>query len=138
MECFRPDSTQPRVVIVEDDETLAMLICYNVLAEGMNVSCHRDGREAVTEICANPPDAIVLDWNLPTLSGIEVLRLIRRHPTTCDVPVLMLTARSDPSDRARAVALGVDRFLTKPFSVSDLMHHLGQLLCGNKTLIDRP
>ena len=117
-----------RIALVEDDETLAMLLSYNLLATELAVDWYADGREAVSAICANPPSLVILDWMLPQLSGIEILRLIRRHPATCDVPVLMLTARSEPSDRARAMALGVDVFLAKPFSVNELISSIGPLL----------
>ncbi len=116
------------IALVEDDETLAMLLSYNLLAADLAVDWYADGREAVSAICVNPPSLVILDWMLPQLSGIEILRLIRRHPATCDVPVLMLTARSEPSDRARAMALGVDVFLAKPFSVSELISSIGPLL----------
>ena len=117
-----------RIALVEDDETLAMLLTYNLLAGDLAVDWFADGREAIAAICANPPSLVVLDWMLPQLSGIEILRLIRQHPAACDLPVLMLTARSEPSDRARAMALGVDVFLTKPFSVCELISSLGPLL----------
>lgn len=127
-----------RIALVEDDETLAMLLSYNLLATELAVDWYADGREAVSAICVNPPSLVILDWMLPQLSGIEILRLIRRHPTACDVPVLMLTARSEPSDRARAMALGVDVFLAKPFSVSELISSIGPLLLrGRRPESDR-
>jgi two-component system phosphate regulon response regulator PhoB len=123
----QPD-TRLRIALVEDDETLAMLLSYNLQAADLAVDWYADGREAVSGICVNPPSLVILDWMLPQLSGIEILRRIRRHPATCDLPVLMLTARSEPSDRARAMALGVDVFLAKPFSVGELISSIGPLL----------
>lgn len=119
---------RPHIALVEDDETLAMLLSYNLLAADLTVDWYADGREAISAICARPPSLVVLDWMLPQLSGIEILRRIRSHPATCDLPILMLTARSDPSDRARAMALGVDVFLSKPFSVGELIASIGSLL----------
>ncbi len=121
-------NTRLHIALVEDDEALAMLLTYNLLAADLTVDWYANGREAVAAICANPPSLVVLDWMLPQLSGIEILRMIRQHPAICDLPVLMLTARSEPSDRARAMALGVDAFLTKPFSVCELISSLGPLL----------
>jgi len=126
--------TRLRIALVEDDETLAMLLTYNLHAADLAVDWYADGREAVAAISVNPPSLVVLDWMLPQLSGIEILRLIRRHPATCDLPVLMLTARSEPSDRARAMALGVDVFLAKPFSVSELISSIGPLLLRRRQL----
>jgi two-component system phosphate regulon response regulator PhoB len=87
-----------------------------------------DGEEAVTLAAETPPDLVVLDWMLPVMSGIEVCRQLRRKPKTRDVPVLMLTARGEEADKVRGLNVGADDYLTKPFSLPELLARIRALL----------
>ena len=110
----------PRVVVVEDDEALALVLRYNLEFSGFDVEVVSSGVEALRQIVADPPRLAILDWNVPRLSGIEVLRHLRRQLVT-RLPVVMLTARTSAEDRTRALALGVDAYIEKPFAIRELM-----------------
>lgn len=117
-----------RVAIVEDDDELALLLRYNLEAVGCIVECSTDGSTALLRLLKCPPDIAILDWGLPGLSGIELLRQMRRHACFDDLPVVMLTARTAPEDRNYALKIGADAYLTKPFAIHDLIGTLGRLL----------
>lgn len=119
-----PTTATPRVTLVEDDHNLALMLRYNLEAAGITVDWFVHGGEALAHVLDVPPDIIVLDWMLPGLSGIEILRKLRLNPSTKHLPVVMLTGRAEPEDRRRAMALGADIFLVKPFSVGELMSSL--------------
>ena len=116
-----------RIALIEDDETLAIMLDYNISAAGFVVEHIACGSDAIQRLHDDPPDAVVLDWMLPGVSGIEILRQLRRHAGTRAIPVLMVTARTSNEDRKRAFACGVDGFLTKPFAVREVMHWLERL-----------
>ena len=115
------------VLIVEDDESLATLLEYN-LVEEYDVSIARYGEEALLSINENAPDVLILDWMLPKVSGIEVCRRIRARTETQNIPIIMLTARSEESDRVRGLEMGADDYLTKPFSTAELRARVRALL----------
>ncbi len=117
-----------KVLIVEDEEPLAMLLQYNLEAEGFRVSVSRRGDEAEVAISEEPPDLIVLDWMLPGLSGIELCRRLRAGKATRSIPVLMLTARGEEQDRIRGLTMGADDYVVKPFSVPELMARVRAIL----------
>lgn len=127
----------PHVMLVEDDDTLSVLLCYNICAAGCTVELINSGQDALNRALHTPPDVIVLDWMLPELSGIEVLRQLRQSPRGVLIPIVMLTARTEPSDRVRALKLGADAFVTKPFSISTFIAILNQLVAvdGGETLL---
>lgn len=110
-----------RVLVVEDEEDLATLLDYNLGREGFKVSLARDGEEAMVEIDERQPDLVILDWMIPKLSGIEVCRQLRSKPKTQNIPVIMLTARAEETDRIRGLETGADDYLTKPFSTAELV-----------------
>ncbi len=118
----------PRVLVVEDDESLALLMRYNFERSGYGVDTIDCGSAADTYLTGNRPDLVILDWMLPALSGIEVLRRLRARGGLGYVPVIMLTARSEREARLRAVGSGVDAFLSKPFSLRELMDQAERLL----------
>lgn len=122
------DRRRPRVALIEDDESLALLLSYNLEAAGWSVECMLNGATALDRLIENPPDIIILDWNLPGLAGIEILRHVRRDSRTKTLPVLMLTGKTEVQCRDRAMALGANAFLTKPFVVQDVMSCLHRLL----------
>ncbi len=111
----------PVVLIVEDEEAIITLLEYNYEKEGYTVITARDGEEAWLCIQETIPDLVVLDWVLPKLSGIELCRRLRDRTKTRNLPVIMLTARGEEADRIRGLDTGADDYLTKPFSLSELM-----------------
>ncbi len=112
---------KPLVMIVEDETALVTVLRYNLEKEGYRVCEATDGEEALTVFAESAPDLLLLDWMLPTMSGIEVCRQIRRKPGNREVPILMLTARGEEADKVRGLEIGADDYVTKPFSVPELM-----------------
>ncbi len=121
MEDLAPKQRRCRIVLVEDDGNLALLLRYNFEARGYAVCWVSDGTLALDEMRIDPPDAVVLDWGLPGLAGIEILRRMRECTVLCSVPVVMLTARCLPEDRQRALETGANAFLVKPFSIHEVI-----------------
>ena len=119
---------KPHILIVEDEAALVTMLRYNLESEGYRVSEAVDGEEAILLVIEEPPDLILLDWMLPSLSGIEVCRRIRRNDSARDVPIIMLTARGEDSDRVRGLDSGADDYITKPFSPRELMARLRAVL----------
>jgi len=115
---------KPRVLIVEDEAPLVTMLRYNLEREGFAVDEANDGEEALLRIAEHRPDAVLLDWMLPLVSGLEVCRRIRRVPATRSLPVIMLTARVEESDRIRGLDSGADDYVVKPFSPSELVARL--------------
>ncbi len=112
------------VLVVEDEPAILTLLRYNLEREGFSVSEARDGEEALTQLEERRPDAVLLDWMLPLVSGIEVCRRIRRAPAWRDLPVIMLTARTEEGDRIRGLDSGADDYVVKPFSPNELIARL--------------
>ena len=119
---------RPTVLVVEDEPALATMLRYNLEKQGFHVDEAADGQEALTRIAESQPDLVLLDWMLPTLSGIEVCRQIRRKPATRDLPVIMLTARAEDQDAVRGLNTGVDDYVTKPFNMDMLLARMRALL----------
>jgi len=111
---------KPYVLIVEDEDALATLLEYNFDKEGYDTTIAVDGEEALLLASERTPDLIVLDWMLPKLSGVEVCRRLRRRKETSKTPVIMLTARSDETDRITGLDFGADDYMIKPFSMPEL------------------
>jgi two-component system phosphate regulon response regulator PhoB len=109
--------SKPLVLLVEDEAPLVTMLRYNLEKQGFRVDEATDGQEALTRITELQPDLVLLDWMLPIVSGIEVCRQIRRRPATRDLPVIMLTARTEDQDAIRALNTGADDYITKPFNV---------------------
>jgi len=114
----------PHVLVVEDEDALAQLLKYNLEKEGYRVSVAGDGDEALVLAEESPPDLVVLDWMLPKAPGIEVARRLRARQATRNTPIVMLTARSEESDRIRGLDVGADDYVTKPFSMNELLARL--------------
>ncbi|HEV2559721.1 MAG TPA: phosphate regulon transcriptional regulator PhoB [Microvirga sp.] len=117
-----------RVLIVEDEEPLTLLLRYNLEAEGYEVDAVARGDDADIRLREQVPDLVVLDWMLPGLSGIELCRRIRARRETERLPVIMLTARGEEGDRVRGLATGADDYIVKPFSVPELLARVRALL----------
>ena len=120
--------SKPHVLIVEDEPALVTMLRYNLESEGYRVSEAVDGEEAILLVIEEPPDLILLDWMLPSLSGIEVCRRIRRNESARDVPIIILTARGEDSDRVRGLDSGADDYITKPSSPRELMARVRAVL----------
>jgi two-component system, OmpR family, phosphate regulon response regulator PhoB len=113
-------STLPHILVVEDEEALATLLHYNLDKEGCRVELCADGEEALIRIDEKLPDLVVLDWMLPSVSGIEVCRRLRQRSATRNLPIIMLTARGEETDRVRGLDTGADDYIVKPFLMSEL------------------
>lgn len=116
------------ILIVEDEEPLRVLLTYNLEAEGYRVRSSETGDDAETLLDEQRPDLIILDWMLPGMSGIEICRIVRAKETTREIPIIMLTARGQEADRVRGLATGADDYVTKPFSVPELLARIKSLL----------
>ncbi|PZN53439.1 MAG: phosphate regulon transcriptional regulatory protein PhoB [Proteobacteria bacterium] len=118
----------PRIMVVEDEEPLGVLLRYNLEAEGYQVEVVTRGDEAEVRMRESPPDLLVLDWMVPAVSGIELCRRLRMRPQTERLPIIMLTARGEESDRVRGLQTGADDYLVKPFSMPEFMARVKALL----------
>ena len=119
---------QPRVMVVEDEEALSVLLKYNLESEGYRVDAELRGDEAEIALRESVPDLLILDWMLPGLSGIELCRRLRARPETQRLPIIMLTARGEESERIRGLSTGADDYVVKPFSTPELMARVKAML----------
>jgi two-component system phosphate regulon response regulator PhoB len=117
-----------KVLIVEDEEPLAELLVYNLEAEGFIVLQAGSAEEAEILVAEEEPDLAILDWMLPQVSGIELCRRFRSRPETRTMPILMLTARGEESDRIRGLSTGADDYVVKPFSLPELLARVKAIL----------
>src|SRR3954463_3235263 len=124
----RAPAMSARIMIVEDEEPLMLLLRYNLESEGYEVETAARGDEAETKLKESLPDLLVLDWMLPGMSGIELCRRLRARPDTERLPIIMLTARGEESERVRGLATGADDYIVKPFSVPELLARIRSLL----------
>lgn len=122
----------PRVMIVEDEEPLALMLRYNLEAEGYVVDTIARGDDAEMRLRENVPDLLLLDWMLPGVSGIELCRRLRSRDATRSLPIIMLTARGEESERIRGLATGADDYVVKPFSVPELLARVRAILRRSK------
>lgn len=125
---------KPTILVVEDEAALLALLRYNLERQGFNVEEATDGQEALLRIAEAKPDLVLLDWMLPAMSGIEVCRQIRRRPATRDLPVIMVTARTEDQDAVRALDTGADDYIAKPFAVEALLARIRALLRRSSTV----
>jgi two-component system, OmpR family, phosphate regulon response regulator PhoB len=120
--------TKPALLLVEDDRALADLLMWHFDREGYDIVRTADGDEALLLAEERTPDLVILDWMIEGVSGIEVCRRLRRRPETAHVPIIMLTARGEESDRIRGLETGADDYVTKPFSPRELIARVGAVL----------
>ncbi len=118
----------PLILVVEDEPALATLLRYNLEKEGFSVAEAHDGEEALLQLSERTPDAVLLDWMLPQVSGLEICRRIRRTPQWRSLPVIMLTAKGEEADRVRGLEGGADDYVVKPFGVTELVARLKAVL----------
>lgn len=117
-----------RILVTEDEEALCALLEYNLGKEGFDVTLCRNGEETLDTLKDEKPDLLLLDWMLPHVSGIEICRQVRARPETRDIPIIMLTARGEEEDRIRGLDTGADDYLTKPFSMTELLARVRAVL----------
>ncbi|MEP7304145.1 MAG: response regulator transcription factor [Acidobacteriota bacterium] len=117
-----------RVLIVEDDRDIAALVAHYFGKAGFTTDVLSSGREALAAIRERPPDLVILDLMLPHVDGLEICRIMRAHETTSAIPIIMLTARGDESDRIVGLEIGADDYLSKPFSPNELVARARALL----------
>jgi DNA-binding response OmpR family regulator len=118
-----------RVLVVEDEQDIAGLIKHALERKGdIEVDVAGAGDAAIRAVSDIPPDLIVLDLNLPVLSGVEVCRIVRSRPATSHIPIIMLTARAAESDRVAGLELGADDYITKPFALRELVARVRAVL----------
>jgi two-component system phosphate regulon response regulator PhoB len=120
--------SQPRLLLVEDDQALAELVEFRFKAEGYAVTRTDDGDEALLLAAEEVPDVVILDWMIEGTSGIEVCRRLRRDKQTAHVPIVMLTAREAEDDRVRGLETGADDYVTKPFSPRELVARVNAIM----------
>ena len=119
---------RPRILLVEDETALQELLAYNLERAGFAVEQAYDADEARTMIAEQTPDLVLLDWMLPYMSGLELCRQLRRQPATANLPIVMLTARVDERDRLHGLDTGADDYITKPFSIDELIARVRAVL----------
>ena len=128
-EIVRPNAASaPRILVVEDESDLALLLAYNLEAEGYVVESVERGDEAELRLAESAPDLVILDWMLPGVSGLEICRRLRARENTRTLPVIMVTARGEEAERVRGLSVGADDYVVKPFSVPELMARVRALL----------
>ena len=116
------------VLVVEDEEALALLLRYNLEAEGFGVDVAGRGEDAEVAVLESRPDLIILDWMLPGISGIELCRRLKASKASREIPILLLTAKGEETDRLRGFATGADDYVVKPFSIPELMARVKAIL----------
>jgi two-component system phosphate regulon response regulator PhoB len=128
-------TSKARILLVEDDRALVELLTFHFQREEYDVATTADGEEALLLARESPPDAIILDWMIEGVSGIEVCRRLRRANETATVPIIMLTARGEETDRIRGLETGADDYVTKPFSPRELVARVGAVLRRSRPAI---
>ncbi len=122
----------PLIMIIEDEEAIVTMLRYNLEKEGFDVCSCSDGNEAFKEVKINNPSLVLLDWMLPGMSGIEICKQIRYDHSLRNLPVIMLTARGEELDKIKGFNVGADDYMTKPFSVPELIARIKALLRRSK------
>jgi len=113
--------SQPHILIIEDEPAQREVLSYNLSAEGYRVSTASDGEQGLLAVEEDLPDMIVLDWMLPHVSGIEICRQLKMRTETRNIPIIMLSARSEEVDKVRGLETGADDYVAKPYTVAELM-----------------
>jgi len=118
----------PHILVVDDEHDISALVAYHLARDGYRVRTAADGEEALRAIEREPPDLVVLDLMLPGMTGLEILTELRRRKETCDLPVILLTARGEERDRVDGLRTGADDYISKPFSPQELVLRVGAVL----------
>ena len=117
-----------KIMIIEDEDNLQTILQYNLSQQGYEVASVLDGGKALAEIQSQMPDLILLDWLLPHMSGVEICKRVRQNQNLKHIPILMLTARGEISDKVSGLSVGTDDYMTKPFSLDELHARIKALL----------
>ncbi len=117
-----------RILIIEDDRSLAEVLEYNFTNAGYQVDCAHDGQDGLNQARSKSPDLIILDLMIPVIDGIETCRTLRAESSTRDTPIMMLTAKSEETDQLIGFSVGADDYVCKPFSVKVLLERVKSLL----------
>ena len=119
---------KPKILIIDDEIHIAELIRFNLETSGYEVDIAYDGLDGYLKIKENAPQLVLLDWMLPNISGIDMLKKIRNDKSLSDIPVIMLTAKNMESDKIEGLELGADDYITKPFSIKELLARVSSVL----------
>lgn len=109
------------IMVIEDEEAISIMLKYNLEKEGFDVATQSRGGKAIADVEKLHPSVILLDWMLPEMSGVEICKLIRSKPDIKDIPIIMLTAKGEEEDKVKGLSAGADDYVTKPFSVPELI-----------------
>lgn len=121
-----------RILVVEDDPDVAELLEFNLSANDYLVDVESNGDKAFEKVTSQPPDLLLLDLTIPGLSGMEICKYLRENKATVDLPIIMLTARSQETDKIIGLDLGADDYITKPFSLKELLARINALIRRSK------
>ena len=127
-------TSKASVLIVEDEPDIAEVIRYNLSRAGYRVRNTLDGEEGLIMIKEEKPDVLILDWMLPSVSGLEICRALRRQKDTRDIGIIMLTARGEELDRVQGLESGADDYISKPFSPAELVARVASVLRRSKPI----
>jgi phosphate regulon transcriptional regulator PhoB len=124
-----------RILLIEDDRDIVELVRYNLEADGFVVSTMSDGAKGLSVVKETPPDLLLLDLMLPGMSGLDICRELRKDPAFNSLPILILSARSEETDRVTGLEIGADDYVTKPFSIRELCARVRALLRRSKRTV---
>jgi DNA-binding response OmpR family regulator len=127
-----------RILVVDDEPDVIELVSFNLTGSGFEVVSAENGLRALQKVRQSPPDLIVLDLMMPELDGMEVCKILRRDPATATIPILMLTAKAGEVDRILGLEMGADDYLTKPFSIRELVLRVKNLIRRRQGDPDEP
>ncbi len=122
------EAMKSKILVIEDEAAIREMLGYALMKEGYEFSEAADVEQARPIMAGDRPDLILLDWMLPGMSGADYARRIRSDPETSDIPIIMLTARSEESDKIRGLDIGADDYITKPFSMRELLARIRAIL----------
>ena len=125
---MKETAIKPLILVVEDENAIVTMLKYNLEHNGFRVNVATDGDEALMAVEEQKPDLILLDWMLPSVSGVEVCERLRKREESRLIPIIMLTARGEESDRVRGLDSGADDYMTKPFSPNELIARIKAVL----------
>lgn len=117
-----------KILIVDDEEDIAELVSYNLIREGFATVKAHDGNTALRKVKLEQPDLLVLDLMLPGMNGLDICKALRSNPQTASLPIIMLTAKGDELDKVIGLEIGADDYITKPFSVKELVARVRSIL----------
>ncbi len=118
----------PRILVVDDEPAIREMVGFTLVREGFEFLEAADADEAQAQIASGHPDLVLLDWMLPGISGIDLARRLKRHPDTQELPIIMLTARSEEAHKVQGLEIGADDYITKPFSPRELVARMRAVL----------